>query len=78
MPCVLRIKILLQYYETADDREPAEYDYIQAETKELETWRFFEFDAEAQDPDLWVIPEPIQIACNPEDGKLRKFAFNGL
>jgi len=57
---------IFTYYETADDREPAEFDRIHEETGQEETWHFWEFDAEAQDPDLWVIPEPILLACNGE------------
>jgi len=62
---------LFEYYDTTDDREPVEFDYINFESGELETWKFYEFDAEAQDPDLWVIPEPVELACNPEEGILR-------
>jgi len=53
-----------QYFETADDHEPAEFDYAHPETNDDETWTFLEFDSGAQDPDLWVIPEPISLACN--------------
>jgi len=57
---------IFTYYESADDREPVEFDRVHEETGEEETWHFFEFDAEAQDPDLWVIPEAILVACNGE------------
>eukprot|EP01112_Ceratiomyxa_fruticulosa_P001066 TRINITY_DN1103_c0_g1_i1.p1 TRINITY_DN1103_c0_g1~~TRINITY_DN1103_c0_g1_i1.p1 ORF type:complete len:199 (+),score=53.73 TRINITY_DN1103_c0_g1_i1:186-782(+) len=52
-----------EYYETTDSREPVEFDFVDYYGIQ-NSYRFFEFDAEAQDPSLFVVPSQLLSVCN--------------
>ena len=57
---------LFIYYEDAQTREPVRFRAFNSEGVE-EQWTFYEFDAAAQDPNLFELEDPIASICNAVD-----------
>ena len=56
----------LQYYDSADTREPLRFDFDinRNGTHLTEQWLFHEFDARAQNANIFDVPTTIKSICN--------------
>jgi len=52
------------YYDSEGSREPVQLSSINNDGNR-DILNFYEFDAGAQDPNLFIVPDPIKKICNP-------------
>eukprot|EP01091_Cochliopodium_minus_P020478 TRINITY_DN8977_c0_g1_i1.p1 TRINITY_DN8977_c0_g1~~TRINITY_DN8977_c0_g1_i1.p1 ORF type:complete len:204 (-),score=56.77 TRINITY_DN8977_c0_g1_i1:64-636(-) len=60
----VRGDIFLEYFETQVGRNPVQFNVHDLRRERVDTWRFWEFDAAAQDPSVFTLPQAIQAVCN--------------